>query len=94
MKRTSHFFKIHDYLKQICKESHLQGLKYYGGPEMNCKCKGPNSEQIIRVLRFAEYNGEKGIYDRKESVKCKKCFQEFKLDDVLDLQVSWSSYHS
>ena len=91
-KRGSHFFKIHDYLQQICDESHLQGLKYYGGPEASCKCKGPKSEQISRILRFAEYSGEKGICERKTSIKCKKCFKEFKLDEVLDLQVSQSCF--
>ena len=87
-KRTCHFFKIHKYLQQICDQSHLQGLKYYGGPEANCKCKGPSSEQISRVLRFAEYNGERGLREQNRSIKCKKCFTKFKLDDVLDLQVS------
>ena len=87
-KRSSHFFKIHDYLQQICDGSHLQGLKYYGGPEASCKCKGPNSEQISRVVRFAEYNGEKKINEKKMSSKCKICFKEFELDDILDFQVS------
>ena len=87
-KRSEHFLKIHSYLQSICEESHLQGLKYCGGPEVKCRCKGPNSKPITKVLAFAEYNGEKPISRTKREVKCKKCFQVFKLEDVIDEQVS------
>ena len=87
-KRSEHFFKIHDYLVRICKDSHLQGLKYHGGPKAECECKDSDSKRIIKVLRFVEYDGEKGTLKKEEKVKCRKCFQSFKLDEILEKQVS------
>ena len=84
-KRSERFFEAHDYLKKICESSHLQGLRYYGGPEVECKCKGPDSKNITRVPRFVEYNSGKN--KREREAKCRKCFQVFKLDEIIDAQV-------
>lgn len=86
-KRSEHFFKIHDYLQRICTESHLQGLKYFGGPKVKCKCRGSDSKPVARVLKFAEYIGETQICKTETEVKCRKCFQRFKLDEVINEQV-------
>ena len=92
-KRSEHFFKIHDYLRSICAESHLQGLKYFGGPEVKCKCQGSDSKPVARVLKFTEYDGETQICKKETEVKCRKCFQVFKLDEVINEQVSLFVIH-
>ena len=93
-KRSEHFLKIHDYLQRICTESYLQGLKYFGGPEVKCKCLGSDRKPLVRVLKFAEYIGETQTCKTRREVKCRKCFQLFKLDEMINKQVSLFVIHS
>ena len=88
LRRSENFLKVHDYLQMICEDSQLQGLKYYGGPEVECKCKGPDCKYNSKVRRFTEYNGEKKINKREKETKCRICKKEFRLDEVIDVQVS------
>lgn len=55
---------------------------------MKCKCQGSDSKPVARVLKFAEYNGETQICKTQTEAKCRKCFQVFKLDEVINEQVN------
>jgi len=67
---------IHKHLCDICKSSHLEGLAYYGGPEVKCeKCK-PS------VLHCVEYkNGEEN--EINATPVCPKCQTEYNADGSL-----------
>lgn len=71
---------IHEkYLYKICKESGLEGLAYYGAPEVKCKCG--------LELRCVEYDNGKEIIVTKEcgEVQCTICKKKY---DVNSLMVS------
>lgn len=76
--RVEYIKLIHDYLCQICKDSHLEGLLYYGGPEIQCTkcCK-------YRVLRCVTYNNGKANSDTLKSPKCHRCRTKYDTGDLL-----------
>ena len=56
------------FLYEICKESGLKGLAYYGAPDVKCKCG--------KELHCVEYkNGKEKTFVTSESgkVKCTRC---------------------
>ena len=77
--KLEHIKDIHKSLSAICKDSNLEGLKYYGGPlEVKCrKCSKPSQPS----LPYVSYGyGQKEISD---SVACKKCKTKTNIRDEL-----------
>ena len=59
---------IHKKLVSICQESCLQGLKYFGGPEVTCKgCKKR------RVLHCVTYDPNADVKDVVAHPNCFSC---------------------
>ena len=78
------------YLKRICEESELQGLKYHGGPLLQCECP-PDKESVFKFLSFDEDSD----LEYPKVLECPQCFYNKKIEgcsvaDIVDkvLQVS------
>ncbi len=71
---------VHDkYLKRICQESGLQGLKYYGGPMLPCCCSQPS------VFTYVTFDIGKSSDLTIECLQCLKQCEENEMDD----EVRW-----
>ncbi len=62
---------IHNnYLKRICLDSGLQGLKYHGGPLLPCRCSSPS------VFTYVKFDPEIGADDSNLPLQCAECLLE------------------
>ena len=64
--------QIHErYLKRICEESELQGLKYHGGPLLPCNCP-PDKESVYEFVSFDAVDKSE---ENPTVLECPNCLQ-------------------
>lgn len=69
---------IHKKLFDICRQSGLEGLDYYGGPEVACKDCGRF------VLRCVEYKtGVEEVTEAHSNPACYFCMEEYDVNKLL-----------
>ena len=85
-KPSQHIVNIHkNYLSRICRESEFQGLKYYGGPIVKCRCR----EDILKYVSFImNEDGSSTIQELQTTIVCERCFTKHDVDQLLLSQVS------
>ena len=86
-----HVHFIHQCLSKICGDSNMQGLEYFGGPEITCN-EGDERTQHTRILRCVGYqNGPKEETSTK--IKCTKCRQRKDVNEVLVSKIKFHGYN-
>lgn len=77
---------IHKKLFDICQQSGLEGLKYYGGPI----CKDCKDDGKIVVLRCVEYGTEPGTNSVEQDANnaeadpiCDACSEKYSVNELL-----------
>ncbi len=70
-------------LSKICDEKNLpmQGLKYYGGPEVKCKEEGRSCPADI--LCCVRYEDGKPSEEETTKMKCPTCLTMYDINDLL-----------
>lgn len=75
---------IHEKLFAICQYSGLEGLEYYGGPEVVCEDCSDDGEGI--VLRCVEYNTDCETATKADNAPtCDRCKVEFDVNKLLNV---------
>ena len=69
---------LHDYLADICRDSHLEGLQYVGGISGNICCQ-PRKP----TLHYVEFKNGKNLEHDEDEVWCISCKQKIKEEQKL-----------
>lgn len=86
MDPVEYIWFMHKCLSEICNDSKLQGLKYYGGPEVTCKESDGETHTV--VLHCVEYGPDAKVQDTPTiNCDCPDCSKGYDVNQLLVIHI-------